>query len=180
MKKPNLATFFFGNPVIGILILIVGGFLIYGWWIDQVPVLIAVAALSAILNSAAAHDRLTKYQQWKRAWDHLGGESRPDRGKPLRQLIGLLIWVGMALAATTLDRQQPVNLIAIALFVAGSFAMFAVAIRRSWRRTGSAGRSRNRRAPKDVPVEIALPVPRSSPDTRQLYKGLPDYCARLN
>jgi hypothetical protein len=46
-------------------------------------------------------------------------------------------------------------------------------------------RTRQRRPPRplrhaaSVPVAISLPVPRQSPDTRQLYEGLPDYCTTL-
>jgi hypothetical protein len=177
MKRPSLATFLFGNLASCFAILIIGGFLIYEWWIGQVHVLVAVGALSAILNAAAANDRLNKYNHWKRAWDGMSGEPRRNRGRVLRGFAGIVGWAIFAALATQLDRRDPANQVAIGLFALGSAGLILIGLRRVWKRA-IPGQRRPRRI-KDVPVTISLPVPRDSPDRRQIYQGLPDYCARL-
>lgn len=173
MKKPNPAMYLLGNPASVLAIMVGGGFLIYQWWeglapSDWVPVL----AFLAMASAANAHEKLSAYHNWKRAWDAMGGVSTAARNAWVRPLAGLVISLIIAVGLTGLNYRDPEN-----VAVAAGFAVIALAVLgRLYFRYRPVGRTKRH---KDIPVSIVVPVPRASPGRREFARDLPAYCGRL-
>jgi membrane associated rhomboid family serine protease len=176
MNRPPPITYVIGNPLSVLVVLGGSGFATYQWWIGQASGWLPLGALLVIGAVMNASERLTAYQNWKRAWDAMGGRSRPGRRVNMRLLIVIPVWVVLTVVVAGFDRHQLEGKLVTASFAVASLGMVINEFQRH-RRRQPAPRSRPR---KDAPVTISLPVPRASPGGKQLYKGLPDYCARMS
>jgi hypothetical protein len=177
MRRPNLSTRLFGHPIILVSVLLIGGWLIYEWWRGNADILVAIGAGLAITTCANAHQRRDDYLNWKRAWDAMGGDAPPPRVRRPRPIVGLILWllIGVALFSLVKPNDQTTQLALIGYGLVG-VVLIARTFQLYWRQRSVA---EPRRAAKAQPVSIALPIPKQSPDTRQLFQALPDYCGRL-
>jgi hypothetical protein len=129
-----------------------------------------------------ATDQLTKYVDWKREWDAMGGEPRAPARKltmqsPLvRILIGVPAWGVGFYWVMTLHDDGPGMLIAKSCFWLGTAFGVGLLIYQTLPRRKKAAKA----APVKYPdVAVCLPVPRSSPSVRDVLAQLPDYCRAL-
>jgi membrane protein implicated in regulation of membrane protease activity len=176
MKRPGAFTYLVGNPLSALAILGFAGFLVYQWWIGQssyAALMVAVVLTGVAMN---ANQQIADFNSWKRSWDAMGGIAPGRRWTWLRKPLAGLIWLGGAYGATKLDPHRPETQFAITAYAIGSALIVVIMLYRLGRRWV---RRRPRRQ-KEVPVSIALRVPRRSPGPQQFYKGVPVYCAKLS
>jgi hypothetical protein len=173
MKKPSVASYLLGNHLSAVVIFLVGGTLIFEWWRGQyhnnaVPVI----AFLAIVAAANAHQKVSKYSNWKRAWDAMGAPSTATRSISIRPLLGVAFWLVVAGCLAGLNYHRPESTpIAIGVGV-----LFLVTIIwAGFRHRHPAGVRRR----KDIPVSIAVEVPRAAPKIRDFVRKLPAYCRQV-
>ena len=135
-----------------------------------------VGAVLAMIAAANANRQVTEYKNWKRAWDALGG-ARATRSKTHWGIyICTPIWMLTGAIIFSLDHDHPDRAVAIVCFAVVSTCLFIWIWYRDYRQKNPS-RARPR---KEALVAISLSVPRKSPGAKDIYKGLPGYCTRLN
>ena len=177
MKKPPPGTYIIGNALTCTVLLGATLMTVWGWSEGKVPAFWPLGTVVALIAAGNANDQIRKYRHWKRAWDAMAGMpvKRP-RGPDILGGLVLLAWIGIAAYLATLDLRPPQNKLAIGGFGLLTVLWFAASAYRHFR----PARPARKRPPKDVPVTLSLPVPKSSPGGAQLYADLPEYCQRLN
>ncbi|HTQ13465.1 MAG TPA: hypothetical protein VMH86_06275 [Rhizomicrobium sp.] len=150
-----------------------------GWWLGQLPGLLAFVALIVAFNAISAFDRLQDYLYWKRDWRELGGTvptwnwrwlTRPS--PRTRLLIGLPLWLGWGwyILAHADDPDIGVQVLA---FLGVTVLTIVVALYQVGRYFLS------RRRPRDIAVSVLLKAPSGSPTPAQASAALPSYCKVL-
>ncbi|MBS0473090.1 MAG: hypothetical protein JSR60_18615 [Proteobacteria bacterium] len=71
MRKPAPVTYFFGNPVVVIGLIIATIYFAYQWWANSWSPLTPLLALLAASYGTKASDEISKYNRWKREWEAL-------------------------------------------------------------------------------------------------------------
>jgi hypothetical protein len=178
MNKPPLKTRMLGNPIVGLSVYGIGGFILYQWTQDSSLWPAGVAAAFAISATIRAGEQADAYRNWKRAWDAMGDDPLPSGrgGRAARVLVGVAMIA--ALIAFLLDhRNQHAYRLALGwLVMVGGGGLLALLVARLFR-------ARPKRATKAskisvVTVAIARPI-LAVPDMRQCYRQLPEHCHRL-
>jgi hypothetical protein len=177
MKRPAPYIYLVGNPLSMSVIALLAIYLAYEWWIGVGSPVAAIVAFALAASAFKANDRLEHYQEWKREWQAMNGET-PTAGRLLvpartvRLVLGGGAWCVMAFFSLN-PGDQPELQIASVIFWILTLVLVANAIYR-WCR-----QRRGARPTRDEPVTICLSVPRQSPALRQAYAELPDYCVTL-
>jgi hypothetical protein len=175
MKRPSFFAYLIGNPISALGICGYAFMVIYWWWIGRVEGLAAILAVFAISITMDAGHKVSEYSHWKRSWNAMAGIVPGAFLYRLRKPIGVLVWVGMTYGISRLNPKDPANSLVFLGYGVGTAMIICVLLYRMVR--GVIRWTRRRRKP--LPVSVNLGVPRSSPATKQIYKGLPSYCRQV-
>jgi len=180
MNRPGFLTWLIGNPLSLAALWLFTAFLAYAWYAWQAPVLFPIVVGVIALAAINASEHLGEYRQWKREWDSMGGDG-PSltralvRSRGVRVVIGGAVWCAMAYGALVAGK-QPETQAAAGLFWLGTLGLIVVSIYRLIRRRRARPKPQEIR---DVPVTLCLAVPQRSPEPREAYAALPEYCRFL-
>ena len=175
MKSPGAQTWLFGNVVVMGGLCLFFFFVGFRWLVSGEDYSVATI-ISGITASASykAHEKLRRYQLWKREWNGMGGKAAwrgPSLGT-VRKLAAVAAWFVGAWGSVAYATESGFA-IPVALFWLGTLVMIVAGIVRLFRRGARPPRSR------DVAVTVCLAKPAQSPDVRQAYAAIPDYCRRV-
>jgi hypothetical protein len=178
MKRPSLATYLLGNPLVAGLGMVWVLVSIYQGLCGAWPWGYAAMALSVVLFTGGAYDRLRKYQLWKMEWEGLAGKvswsARLSRN-PIVSVLAATVLAELVIVGLVAGDQLPTeaaNMLAFfALCLGGCLSLYLYR------------RSRPMRVPRqtqrDLPVALVLARPSRSPSPLDAYTALPDYCRQL-
>lgn len=173
MKPPRAINWVIGNAVVVVIVGLIAMFAAYQWLAlggSPLP-FVAMAFVGGI--TANAYDRVRRYQVWKQEWDSMSGKT-PWRGPSLsavRKVAAVAGWGVGAWGAITYA-SEPGYAIPVALFWLGTLVMIVAGIVRLFRRGA--------RPSRDAVVTVCLGKPARSPDLKQAYASIPDYCRRFD
>lgn len=178
MNKPPLMTRFFGNPIIGLTVYAVSGFVLYQWTQDSSVWPLGVAAVFAISGTIRAGEQATAYSSWKRAWDAMDDAPAPSGrfAQILRFCVGSAIVAAVAFYLLGYGDPQAYGLALGWLMAIGVTGLAIQSVVRLLR-------LRRNKAPKAskisvVTVAIGRPI-LAVPDMLQSYRQLPEHCQQL-
>ena len=175
MKRPSFLAYLLGNPISFLVLVGNGGYFIYEWWIGRMGDVAPVLGVFIIGTAFGCMREVEDYSAWKMTWDAMGGVSPGMKWRWLNWPISLGIWGLIGFGISRLDPHLPITTIAITCYGIATLVLGFKVLRRLWRRI----RPRRQRPRKEVPVAIALKLPKRSPGPKEFYKGIPAYCARL-
>lgn len=167
MNRPPPVTYIFGNGLVVLATWGLSALCLWQWWQGMLSDVVPFIALLVTVGTANAHQSLTRYKNWKRAWDAMSGVT--PRKSHWGMLIGVIAWMLGGSTIANLDRSQPETLVVIVGFAVGSVLLLSWICLRERRHC----RPRRRRPGKLIIVSICLPLPRCSPGPEQFSKDLP-------
>lgn len=172
MKPPRAINWVIGNAFVLVILGLLFFAATYQWLaLGGSPIVTVVLAIVGGW-SASAHDRVLRYRQWKEEWDSMNGQAA-RRGPSLgavRKMAAVAGW-GVGAWGSITYAGDPGYAIPVALFWLGTLVMIFVGIVRLFRR--------GVRPSRDVIVTVCLGKPAQSPDLKQVYAAIPDYCRQL-
>lgn len=178
MNKPALKTRMLGNPIVGLSVYGIGGFILYQWTQDSSIWPLGVAAVCGISATMRAGEQADAYRNWKRAWDAMDDSPLPSGrgGRVARAFVGVAMIAVLLLFLLGHSDQQAYGLALgwlLAVGVGGLAVLLVVRLLRL----------RRNRAPKAgkaniVTVAIERPI-FAVPDMLQSYRQLPEHCHLL-
>jgi hypothetical protein len=175
MNKPSLKTRFLGNPIIGLSVYGMGGFVLYQWTQDSSIWPLGIGAVYAISVTMRAGEQADAYRNWKRAWDAMGDDPLPSGrvGRALNFLVGVAMIAALIFFLLGHSDQQAYQLALGWLMAVGGGGLAVLLVVRLLR-------LRRNRVPKAgktsiVTVAIARPI-YAVPDMLQSYRQLPEHC----
>lgn len=178
MNKPPLKTRMLGNPLVGLSVYGIGGFILYQWTQDSSIWPLGVTAACGISATMRAGEQADAYRNWKRAWDAMDDSPLPSGrgGRVARAFVGVAMIAALLLFLLGHSDQQASGLALGWLMAVGGGGLVALLVTRLFR-------SRPRRAAKAaknsvVTVAIARPI-FAVPDMLQSYRQLPEHCHLL-
>jgi hypothetical protein len=174
MKRPPFRDYVTGNPITALGLLGFTGLFGYHSWLGNAPPWIVVVLLLMLAASSAASARISKFKAWEREWNATSGvaprASQFARMPALRNIFGLGVWVVLGVASVSAGSDP-----AMALPVAGYWLATAAMI--VW---GLFTAVRRKSPPasqfRDVAVSVCIAKPARSPEVREAYAALPEYC----
>jgi hypothetical protein len=179
MTRPGLFTYLFGNPFSYF-----GSLGLLAYFLYQAAMVngeYGAVIWTSILAARCWHcaSKVQAYGRWKREWAMATGNGR----KPLlaamspaaRSVVALGLWFGMA-AFTIATVGPEYRTLANDWFWVGNGGIGLVVIGKL---VGRWITQRQRPSSKPFDVRVCLPKPMFSPDFRQSYSQLPDYCRNI-
>ena len=179
MKRPTTLQFILANPVVGLAAIGATGWIAYRWWHGEAADVALILAMVGLVIMGGALDVVSAYQEKQMEWAMLSGQPyrqgfRIPISENAKNILGILIWIGMAYAAFR-SRDQPDMKLALWLLVGGTaVGLLAIIVRRA-----RAKRPTKKRASRDVAVAQCLTPPSRSPSIGQTTRELPQSFASL-
>lgn len=164
MRPPSSATWFIGNSVVS-LILMIGGVAVVGMWLMGLASGWAAfwAAMAASL-AARANEKVRARAAWEREWN--GGRRGFTLPRGGRIVLGLAAWIWLAWLSLQPSEGDATMELASGLFWLASLLMVIMGIVRLVKRHARRGRG------KPVVVTVCLARPMRSPSVQQAYAQL--------
>jgi cytochrome bd-type quinol oxidase subunit 2 len=188
MTRPPLLVRFAGSPVGAIVLFIVYGVLVLGWYQNEVPWWLALATVGAAYRTLSAVGTVRGYKAWQAQWSAMGTPQEQTqkvekrRGGWVLITLALLLLVGIPMSVGQRQDNGVVWLrwvwLAVALYLL--FRLVRGILRRL--RKGSKGDSQKKLASptrKELPVEWMVSRASSSPSREAAQRNLPEYTTRL-
>lgn len=172
MRSPKPVEWLFGNPASALVLTILAAAGIIGWFMGQVPFLVAAAGLVAGSYAFRAANRVSAYTAWKREWDAMGGVRRVSSTVPMRTVLGVAAWCGLAWLAVS-SSSDPSMQSVVAIFWLGSVVLIIVAAVR-W-----AMKKRPKPQPSSTTVTVCVNGGGGSPSVASAIAALPEPVGRL-
>jgi len=178
MKRPGALVFFFGNPAVLLILVLVTLYLAYAWLADDGAPVPALVAFIALGYGASCSNELRKYKDWKQEWDAMGGKAPGTRissqNLPIRILLGIPAWLfGLYLVMSAGD-DSGAQFAKTCFWLATAIGIGTLLYRGM--RRGQSATSTSANYPD---VTVCLAVPRSSPSVQEAHTQLPGYCLSL-
>jgi len=180
MREPPARVKFFGNPVVAVPVIGLCGLGLYAWSQNPDALLLGVPAFIGMVWTGKACQAMTKYREWRKAWDSMA-EPQPRRTSVMPRLVSGLIAalvVGAFVASEGGVAPGAPQALAGILVLGVLIAVSAVAIRALAKRLRSR-KARNALSGKRdcVTVVVARPI-LPVPTLEDAYKALPKHCWR--
>jgi len=180
MTRPGLFAYLCGNPVASLGSLGSVGWTIYLAYLGRlsyVPVVVAAVVAAHCWRCAS---QVQAYQRWRREWDTMNGTGKPGRVLAtawVRYLAAGALWLVVPhMIIANID--PPLHAFAEGWYWFCNVVLAGYLLFKVLRRNGAKA-PRAAKAAKPFDVRVCVPKPRHSPDYRDTYDQLPDYCRRI-
>jgi hypothetical protein len=178
MRRPGLLTYLFGNSLVALVAMLFAIFVVYQWWFNGAPGLLALVVCFVAGGAAQANERLDSYFAWKRDWEAMAGE-RPTAGRAFvshracRVAAGLFAWAVYAILTYRVSGDPDMQFAVYWFYLVTAVMGVGVAV--EWRR-----KHPRRRKPKELSaVALCADAKAKSQPLAKAFAALPDYCGTL-
>ncbi len=189
MNRPAPLVRLAGSPLGAILLFVIYGMVVVGWYEGHTAWWLALGAVGAAMRTLGAVGKVRRYKSWLADWQAMSTEMQPVRPEKKRGGRG---WLGIFTAAVLFfvipvclpqirDYQALANALTW-LWLADCLFLVFVLLRGILRRSARMRRrsaDRRRAKAEDAPVAWLLGRPSSSPSRLDATRCLPEYSARL-
>lgn len=179
MKRPPMQRWLIGQPIVSIIVFLLGIGALYLCYLDPQLWYLGLFAIGAMAVAGKASREVRAYNLWMREWEAMGpnaGSAQAPAHPAFKRaaLAVLLVVLALYLYANRDVPDYRIALICIVAALALVVLAGVVGVAR-WARRGMA----RQKAPTTEPVAICvrralLPVP----DLQRAYEALPDHCWR--